>query len=224
VQQFTSCLRGQVSGGVGQPDGIESTEQRFFTPSEIPFEAMPIWYVDMVKNTLNGVLPSFTPAKAGEHIIPQIEDIRLRIGTHRYIGTGASAITVRDDGRVLMICRSDNDQWTFPAAFMDLGENVANAAVRETREEAGVIVVPERILRVYTDPRSWIYPNGERIQFATVMFRMRWVEGRLRADGNETGDVAWMTPEEIFALDVQPILKNIHRTVLTHLDGGLFII
>jgi len=224
VQQFTICLRGQVSGGIDQPDGIETTEQRFFTPSEIPFETMPIWYIDMVKDALNGGLPSFTPAKAGEVIIPQIEDIRPRIGTHRYIGTGASAITVRDDGRVLMICRSDNGQWTFPAGFMDLGENVANAAVRETREEAGIIVKPQHIIGVYTDPRSWTYPNGDQVQFATVMFWMRWVGGNLSADGIETRDAAWMMPEEIFALDVEPLLKKIHRTVLTHLDGGSFII
>jgi 8-oxo-dGTP diphosphatase len=224
VQQFTICLRAQTYEGDGQPDRVETTEQRFFTCSEIPFDEMPIWYIDMIHDALNGGLPSFTPAQAGDQIISQIDNIRPKIGNHRYIGTGASAITVRNDGRVLMICRADNGLWTFPAGYMDFGENVANAAVRETREETGIIVEPERIIGVYTDPTPWTYPNGDEIQFATVMFKMRWVAGSLRADGIETKDVTWMTPEEILALNVDPILKNVHRTVLAHLDDGTFIV
>ncbi|MEN8173474.1 MAG: NUDIX domain-containing protein [Chloroflexota bacterium] len=224
VQQFTICLRGQVSGGVSRPDGVETTAQRFFAPSEIPFQLMPNWYLDMLKDALNCGPPAFTPARVGVHIIPQIEAVRPLIGTHRYIGPGASAITVRDDGRVLMIRRTDNGQWTFPAGFTDIGENVAHTAVRETLEETGIIALPERILGVFTDPRPWTYPNGDQIQFVTVMVRMHPAGGKLHADGVETKDAAWMTPAEILALENLPIFKQIHRTVLAHLDSGSFII
>ncbi len=224
VQQFTICLRGQIMGGDGQPDGVETTEQRFFAPSKIPFDVMPIWYVDMIHDALNGGFPSFSPAKVGYQITSQIEEIRLKIGNHLYIGTGASGITVREDGRVLMVCRVDNGQWTFPAGYMDFGENVANAAVRETLEETGVIVEPERIIGVYSNPNPWIYSNGDQIQFISVMFKMRRVGGNLRADGIEISEVTWMTPNEILALDVHPIFKKVHQMVLTHLDNGFFII
>jgi ADP-ribose pyrophosphatase YjhB (NUDIX family) len=223
VQQFTICLRGQIIAGDGQPDGVEATEQRFFDPSKIPFDGMPIWYVDMIHDALNGGSTSFSLAKAGNEIISQIEDIRPNIGNHLYIGTGASGITVREDGRVLMVCRVDNGQWTFPAGYMNIGENVANAAVRETLEETGVIVEPKHILGVYSNPTPWTYPNGDQIQFMTVMFKMHRVGGSLRADGIETSDVTWMTPKEILALDVNPILNKVHQTVLEHLDNGIFI-
>jgi len=77
---------------------------------------------------------------------------------------------------------------------------------------------------VYSDPTPWTYPNGDQIQFMTVMFKMRKVGGSLCADGIETSDVTWMTPKEILALDINPILKNVHHTVIKHLDDDSFIV
>ena len=41
-------------------------------------------------------------------------------------------------------------KWSFPSGFVDAGEVVAEAAVRETLEEAGVEVRIERLLGVYS--------------------------------------------------------------------------
>ena len=40
-------------------------------------------------------------------------------------------------GEVLLIRRSDNDNWAVPGGAIDLGESLVQAAVRETREETG---------------------------------------------------------------------------------------
>jgi len=48
------------------------------------------------------------------------------------------------DGRVLLTRRSINPGrglWTFPGGFVDFGESVEDAAVRETFEETGLKVV-----------------------------------------------------------------------------------
>jgi 8-oxo-dGTP pyrophosphatase MutT (NUDIX family) len=44
---------------------------------------------------------------------------------------------VNEAGDVLMIRRTDNGNWAFPGGGVDLGESVAQAAVRETLEETG---------------------------------------------------------------------------------------
>ena len=41
-------------------------------------------------------------------------------------------------GKILLIRRTDNDNWAVPGGAVDLGESVAQAAVRETLEESGI--------------------------------------------------------------------------------------
>jgi ADP-ribose pyrophosphatase YjhB (NUDIX family) len=49
-----------------------------------------------------------------------------------------NVVVVNDAGEILMIRRTDNDNWAVPGGAIDLGESVAQAAVRETREESGI--------------------------------------------------------------------------------------
>jgi ADP-ribose pyrophosphatase YjhB (NUDIX family) len=49
-----------------------------------------------------------------------------------------NVVVVNDADEILMICRSDNDNWAVPGEAIDLGESVAQAAIRETREESGI--------------------------------------------------------------------------------------
>ena len=65
VQQFTVCLTGQVSGGAMQPDGVETTEQGFFTPAAIAEMNLPLWYPDMVRDTVAASWSRVRVASAG---------------------------------------------------------------------------------------------------------------------------------------------------------------
>jgi len=47
-----------------------------------------------------------------------------------------NVVVVNDDGEILLIRRTDNGNWAVPGGAIDLGESVAQAAVRETREES----------------------------------------------------------------------------------------
>ena len=57
------------------------------------------------------------------------------------------------DGKVVMIRRNLEPgigKWTFPAGFVDRGESVEEAAVRETEEESGLKVRLDGLLGVYS--------------------------------------------------------------------------
>jgi 8-oxo-dGTP pyrophosphatase MutT (NUDIX family) len=56
-------------------------------------------------------------------------------------------------GEVLLIRRSDNDNWALPGGAIDLGESMVQAAVRETREETGIDCEVTGLVGIYTDPR-----------------------------------------------------------------------
>ena len=49
-----------------------------------------------------------------------------------------NVVVVNDAGEILLIRRTDNGNWALPGGAVDLGESVAQAAVRETLEESGI--------------------------------------------------------------------------------------
>ena len=61
---------------------------------------------------------------------------------------------VVDAGRVLLLRRGIEPavgKWTFPGGYVDFGENAADAALRETREEVGMRVALGPLLGVFND-------------------------------------------------------------------------
>ena len=63
---------------------------------------------------------------------------------------GVSAVVVDRDGRVLLLRHvfRRTDGWSLPSGWMQAGETIAGAIVREIREETGLEVVPVTIFAV----------------------------------------------------------------------------
>jgi 8-oxo-dGTP pyrophosphatase MutT (NUDIX family) len=74
-----------------------------------------------------------------------------------------NVVVTDEDGSVLVIQRSDNCNWAIPGGAIDLGESLAQAAVRETKEETGITCEVTGIVGIYTDPRHVVLytSNGE---------------------------------------------------------------
>lgn len=66
---------------------------------------------------------------------------------------GADAAVLRE-GKLLLIQRQDNHLWGTPGGLVDVGETLAEAAVRELYEETGLQGTVERMLGVF-DSRIW---------------------------------------------------------------------
>jgi 8-oxo-dGTP pyrophosphatase MutT (NUDIX family) len=59
---------------------------------------------------------------------------------------------VHRDGRYLLLKERKHRGWYFPAGRVEVGESLEQAALRETREETGVEVVLEGLLRFEHGP------------------------------------------------------------------------
>jgi ADP-ribose pyrophosphatase YjhB (NUDIX family) len=96
-------------------------------------------------------------------------------------------------GDVLLIRRSDNDNWAFPGGGVDLGESVAAAAVRETKEESGIDCEIAGLVGIYSDPKHVILytSNGEARQEFSIVLTARATGGR-PTRSSETSDVRWV--------------------------------
>jgi ADP-ribose pyrophosphatase YjhB (NUDIX family) len=223
VQQFTICFSGRLAGGQMEVEAAEVKELRFFEPADLPWGNIPLWYADMLRDALAGGEPAFLPPHAAERTIDQIGDIRPLVGQDWYIGVGATAVIQRENGRLLLIQRSEDGYWAFPAGFSDLGENVAYTAVRETLEETGLHIRPERILGIFSGPRfHYVYPNGDRVKNVSVVFLARPLGGTAEAKG-ETSCVEWLTPAEILARQRGQPFEPLFQTIIQHLPGGYFV-
>lgn len=96
----------------------------------------------------------------------------------------------RDDGRILLARNVD-----FPAPFFSLlagfvepGETLEEAVVRETHEEVGVTVGDLR----YWGSQPWPFPHS-----LMVGFRARYLGGELVLQEDEIAEAAWFAPDEL---------------------------
>ncbi len=129
----------------------------------------------------------------------------------------ANVVVTDDRGRILLIHRTDNDNWAVPGGAMDLGESLPDTAVRETLEETGIQVEVTGLVGIYTDPRHVILytSNGEARQEFSVVFVARAIGGEPKTS-DESREVRWMAPEDIPALTMDRSM----RTRIMHFLSG----
>ncbi len=97
---------------------------------------------------------------------------------------------VEMQGGILLVKRDIEPQkgkWVIPGGYVDRGEQVDKAAIRETKEECSIDISIERLLGIYS------YPG--RLQ-VVVVYVGRPIDGTLRA-GDETSEVKIYPTEEI---------------------------
>ena len=129
--------------------------------------------------------------------IPEfLRRIRERIGTERVLLPAVSAAVLDDQGRLLTMLRADTRDWSIPSGIAEPGEAPADTIVRELYEEAGLHVVPERVLAVFHTP-DLHYPNGDVATYVTTLFRCRVSGGKLEARDGEALDLRWRQLDDL---------------------------
>lgn len=115
--------------------------------------------------------------------------LRERVGHAPLPLVGVTAVVFRDE-RVLLGRRADNGAWQCVAGIVEPGEEPADAAVRECREEAGIEVRATRLAVVQQLPRT-TYANGDQVDYLDLVFRCDWVSGDPHPADGELSEVGW---------------------------------
>ena len=115
---------------------------------------------------------------------------------------GVGAIIIEGE-RVMLVKRAHppiQGQWSIPGGVLEVGEMVREAAVREAREETGLVVEVGELLGVYD---RIIRGSDRRVQYHYLLvdFLCRRVGGELQA-ASDAAEVGWFTRVELPALNL----------------------
>lgn len=137
---------------------------------------------------------------------PTTADLDVRRAARRYPDrpiVAVLAVVLRSEGpetRALIVQRAqlpNAGRWGFPGGVLELGETVAEGAMRELREETGIVAEPDGVLDVH----DAISRDGEgRVQFHYTLIAVRglWRSGE-GTPADDAAAVAWASRAEIEA-------------------------
>src|SRR5437588_7423766 len=137
---------------------------------------------------------------------PTTADLDARRAARRYPDrpiVAVLAVVLRGDGsdtRALIVQRAQQPnagRWGFPGGVLELGETVAQGAMRELYEETGIVAEPAGWLDVH----DAITRDAEgRVQFHYLLIAVRgiWESGE-GEPADDAAAVAWITRADIVA-------------------------
>ena len=111
------------------------------------------------------------------------------------VGVGA---LILGDGKLLLIRRGaqpGQGKWSIPGGLVELGENVQDAMVRETKEEVGLDVEAGKLMDVF-DSVTLDDQGHIQYHFVVVNFLVRIVGGTVRT-ASDILEARWVPVEEV---------------------------
>jgi ADP-ribose pyrophosphatase YjhB (NUDIX family) len=135
-----------------------------------------------------------------------------------------NVVVTNDAEEILMIRRSDNGNWAVPGGAVDLGESVAQAGVRETREETGVACAITGLVGIYSDPKHVILytSNGEARQEFSIVLTGRPLRGE-PTPSDESPEVRWVPVDEVGGLTMDRSMRLRINDYLSHRGSPVII-
>lgn len=118
-------------------------------------------------------------------------------------------------GQVLLVRERVDGAWALPGGWADVGESLAEGAVREVREESGYDVVIDRLLGLYERER-WGHPPLPFFTLKAVL--AAHVVGGAPATSSETDEVGWFPRDALPPLSLGRNSAALMARVFVHAD------
>lgn len=147
-----------------------------------------------------------------------MSDIRKLIGT-RPMFMPAAGIILYHEGQILLQKRADNGLWALHGGAMEMGETTEETAIREAREEIGIVPESLTFYGVFSGPEMYhVYPDGNEVHIVSTVYFCDAYKATLQIDAEEVSAIQWFDvhhlPETLAPIDrfilrgLHPFLKN----------------
>jgi len=141
-----------------------------------------------------------------------ILDLRKELGHRPLIMASACVIFINERNEILLQKRADNSFWGYPGGSMELGESFEECARREAQEESGLICED---LEFFTDESGtqthYIYPNGDEIYVAGIVYICRKYHGVLKIQEEEVLEQRFFSEKDL-PENLDPLNERIIRS------------
>lgn len=116
------------------------------------------------------------------------------------------------NNKILLIKRKNDPfkgKWALPGGFVEYGEKVEDAVIREIKEETGLITKIIDVIGIYSDPKR--DPRGHIV---TIVFLLEIVNGKLKAE-DDADSVKFFNLNKLpdLSFDHNVIIKDIKRRI-----------
>ena len=126
---------------------------------------------------------------------------------------------IEKDGKYLLVQEAQEKaykKWNFPAGHLDFNESLKEGAIREIKEETGLVIANPQLYDVIANVHM-IYPNQDEVYYTDVVYVVTDYTGTLSHDAEST-ELKWFPinelPENIMQTQiayitrfVQPLIK-----------------
>lgn len=131
------------------------------------------------------------------------------MGKHKNPSLTTDIFIFDDEKNFILIKRGNEpykDYWALPGGFVEYGECVEDAAIREALEETSINVTLDKLVGVYSDPSR--DPRGHTV---SIVYTARGNMSQMKAD-DDACDIGIFTPEDLekinLAFDHDKIIKD----------------
>ncbi|MGD8403815.1 MAG: NUDIX domain-containing protein [Anaerolineales bacterium] len=117
-------------------------------------------------------------------------------------------VAVLQNNKILLTQRDDFETWILPGGGVEPGESVAQAAIRETKEETGLEVELTKLVGIYSR-------LGNLLKGHVVLFIGKQIGGEIKCQPGETIAVEWFPFDQIPG----PLSLGHRRRIQDVIDG-----
>ena len=147
-----------------------------------------------------------------------LKELREKTNHMTLVLPHSAVLLFNNKGEVLLEERADDGYFDFPGGGIDLKETAEEAAVRELKEETGLIALELEFFKLYSGEITYYrYFNGDEIYGVDAVYICRKYEGKLNPQLEEVRGLKFyrldLMPDKMSPRNKQIIkdLKNIQK-------------